>query len=128
MADITAGGTAGAIAACSYLAGASIVEPFLGLHIDAVVVGFVAGVAVQLHVPPKEGERTPTKLFALACAASFFAGIFSPIAASLLVDKIGCLQGMTYASTRLVCAAGIAVGVFGLPILRDWAQKKWGGA
>lgn len=128
MSDLTTAGAAGTAAACAYQAGAAFVDPILGLHIDAVVVGFVAGLAVQLHLPPKDGrESTPLRLFILAAAASFFAGVFSPILAGMMIDKIGCLQGMTYAGTRLAAAAVIAVSVFGFPILRAWAGKKWGG-
>lgn len=119
---------AGAASACAFQAGAAVIDPFLGLHADALVVGFVAGVAVQLHLPPKSGEpRTPKTLFLLAAGASFFAGLFSPIVAGLMIDKIGCLQGMTLGGTRLAAAALISGGVFGLPILRAWAGKKWGG-
>ena len=130
MSDVItpASAAAGAIAACAYQAGAAIVDPILGLNVDAIVVGFVAGMAVQFHIPAKEGQaRTPKSLFALAAAASFFAGVFSPILAGMMIEKIGCLQGMTYSGTRLAASAIIAAAMFGLPILRSWAGKKWGG-
>lgn len=117
----------GAVSACAYHAGTALVDPFLGLHVDALVVGFAAGVAVQLHIRPKDGKRTPWKVFAYAATASFFAGIFSPLCAGIAIDKIGCLQGMSYEGTRLAAAAAIGVAVFGLPVVKAWAEKKWGG-
>lgn len=104
------------IAAAAVATGAGI---FLGMHTDALIVGFVAGLVALLHVPPQATQRTPLRIFALVAGSAFLSGIFSPIASAAMVAYFDWAKSLGEDAMRFTTAASIGGGVH-LPWVRQW--------
>lgn len=118
---------AGVVSACAFQMGASVVDPVLGLAVDALIVGGASCIAVQLHIPPS-GQRSILRVLGFALVASFFAGLFSPLLAGLLITYLNCPAWLSYTHARLSSAAVIgAVVHLGIPLLPALISK-WSGA
>lgn len=121
--------SAGLAAACAFQVGVGQVDPILGLSLDALIVGFVAGLAVQLHVKPQDQTVTPWRLLMYAAISSFFAGLFSPPLTSIAINHIGCPPGLTYDGVRLAIAGILGVTVhIGIPLLPGFLSRKAGAS
>ncbi len=89
----------------------------LGMHADALLIGFMAGLVALMHVPPKPGARTPLRVFALVAGSAFLSGIFAPLVAAATVNYFQWAAAVGSDSLRFAAAAAIGGGVH-LPIVR----------
>lgn len=101
------------ISASAIATGAGI---YFGLHADAMLIGFIAGLVTLLHVPPVR-PRTPIMIFLLVAGSAFLSGVFSPILVSISVDTFTWAKRVDSDSLRLACAAAIGGGIH-LPWVR----------
>lgn len=101
----------------------------LGLHYDAMLIGFVAALVSLLHLQPDDGEpRTPGRVFAFVASAAFLAGIFAPALALWSRVNLEWLATMPDAALRPICAAVIGGGGHLLVPLAIAALRRRGGA
>ena len=83
----------------------------LGLHYDAMLIGFVASMVALLNLsPPLDPPRTPLRVFGFVLSAAFLAGVFAPALASALRLNIDWLSALPDAALRPICAALIGGG------------------
>lgn len=104
------------VAAAAVATGAGV---FLGLHVDALIVGFMCGLVALLHVPPKDEQRTPLFIFLLVAGSAFLSGIFAPVAVAAMVAYFEWAKAIDKDSLRFAVAAAIGGGVH-LPWVRQW--------
>ena len=96
-----------------------------GMHLDALIIGFIAALFGTLHLPISDPPRSPYRLFSMAVGAAFCAGLFSPIASAAAINymtwpiSIG-EQGLRVASAGLL---GLTINV-GLPLIFDFMARK----
>jgi hypothetical protein len=101
----------------------------LGMHYDALAVGFVAALIALLHMPEKNGApRSPLRVFSLVAGAAFLAGMLSPVAAVAATNYLPWTAALGRDVLRLAAAAMIGVGVHvAIPLSFSWLTRKSGG-
>lgn len=119
----TAGGAALALGTVT------VTGTILGMHYDALAVGFVAALIALLHLPPRpEERRTPARVGALVAGAAFLAGIFAPITASAATTYLPWTAGIGADLLRVTAAAVIgATAHVALPLVFGLLARKAGG-
>lgn len=101
----------------------------LGMHYDALAIGFVAALVALLHLPAQDGEsRTPWRVFSLVAGAAFLAGLLSPLAALAATNYLPWTAALGRDALRLTAAALIGGGVHvAIPLAFAWMARKSGG-
>lgn len=90
------------------LGAVTITGTILGMHYDALLVGFIAALLALMHLPPDEAQpKTPLRVFAFVAAGSFVAGVFAPAAALAAADQIELLRKLEPGLLRIMAAAAI---------------------
>lgn len=111
------------------LGAVTITGSILGLHYDAMLIGFVAALVALMHLPPADGEpRTPGRVFVFVASAAFLAGVFAPALALLARTHLDWLASMPDAALRPMCAALIGGGGHMLVPMALAALRRRGGA
>lgn len=99
-------GTAGTGAAIA-LGAVTLTGSVLGLHYDALAIGFVAALFALLHTAPDPDlPRTPLRVFAFVAAGSFAAALFAPLAAVAVREYLD-VVGKVDAEVLRMCCAGV---------------------
>jgi hypothetical protein len=101
----------------------------LGMHYDALIVGFIAALVSLLHLPPAAGEtRTIGRVFALVASASFMAGLLAPITAAAATNYLPWTLRIGADLLRVTAAALIGAGIHvAVPATMSWMRKRAGG-
>lgn len=101
----------------------------LGMHYDALIIGFVAALVATLHLPPRDGQaRTPWRVFSLVAGASFLAGIFAPATAQAATAYLPWMAALGGDLLRITSAAVIGASAnVAIPLAITWATRKAGG-
>lgn len=120
---VTLGGTA------LTLGTVTLTGTVLGMHYDALVIGFVAALVATMHLPPRDGEaRTPWRVLSLVGGASFLSGIFAPVTAQAATAYLPWAASLGADLLRVTSAAviGASANVM-IPLAITWATRKAGG-
>lgn len=99
----------------------------LGLHYDALAIGFFAALVALLHMPPPEGARPILRVFALVAGSSFMAGIFAPVTALAAENYLPWTAALGPDLLRITSAALIGASVHvAIPLVFAFAKRKAG--
>lgn len=111
------------------LGAVTLTGTILGMHYDALAVGFFAALVAVLHMPPREGDkRTPLHVFWLISAGSFMAGLFAPATAQAAQAYLPWLAALDRDTQRITAAGVIGVTVnVAIPLLYAVMTRKAGG-
>lgn len=117
-----------AIGAGLALGTVTLTGTLMGMHYDALAVGFVAALVALLPVPPKNGEsRTPWRVFMLIAGASFLAGVFAPVTALAAQVYLPWVAALGADTLRITSAALIgATANVVIPLGFAWLARKAG--
>lgn len=112
--------TTGAVATA---AGATGLGMMLGLQVDAMLIGFIAGLVVLMHIPPPRNlTRTPARVFFLVAGSAFAAGVGAPLLMAFIAS-FDWARSVDITSLRLVSAAIIGAGMH-IPAARRFLKEK----
>lgn len=97
----------------------------LGLHYDALAIGFFSALVALLHMPTPRGDRSLLRVFSLVAGASFLAGVFAPTAGLAMRNYFPWSAALGDDMLRITAAALIGASVhMAIPLVFAFAAKK----
>lgn len=117
-----------AIGAGLALGTVTLTGTLIGMHYDALTIGFIAALVALLHMPPRDGKgRTPWRVFSLVTGASFLAGVFAPATALAAQAYLPWAAALSVDVLRISAAAVIGASAnVALPLAFGWLIRKAG--
>lgn len=121
MTDINTTGVAAATAAGMI----TVTGGVLGMHYDALIMGFLGGLAWLSYSPQVEERMLYLKTAGILFTSTMMAGAFASVGAAVAAESI---QGVKQVDQVLLrSAAGFALGLFahaGIPFFINWLRRK----